>query len=79
MVAPDGVISMGQIELNCVLMLNRVVWNRTAFVFKTELFEKELFICMKTDLALINLQWLMCHKTQPNQTNQTLNVAIFGS
>ena len=24
MVAPDRVVSMGQIELNCVLMLNRI-------------------------------------------------------
>ena len=24
-VAPDRVVSMGQIELNCVLMLNRIV------------------------------------------------------
>ena len=22
------------------------------------------------DLALNNLEWLMCHKTKPNQTNQ---------
>ena len=28
-VVPDGVLSMGQIELNCVLMLNWIVWNRT--------------------------------------------------
>ena len=34
-----------------------------------ELFEKELFICIKMDLALNNLQWLMCHKTKPNKTN----------
>ena len=27
-VAPDKVLSMGQIELNCVLMLNQIVWNR---------------------------------------------------
>ena len=24
----------------------------------------------ESDLALNNLQWLKCHKTQPNQTNQ---------
>ena len=34
----------------------------------TELFEIELFICIKMDLALNNLQWLMCHKTKQNQT-----------
>ena len=27
----------------------------------------ELFICIKMDLALINLQWLICHQTKPNQ------------
>ena len=26
----------------------------------------------KEDLALNNLQWLICHKTQPNQTISTL-------
>ena len=30
-VAPDRVLSMGQKELNCVLMLNGVVWNGTDF------------------------------------------------
>ena len=25
----------------------------------------ELFICIKMDLALNNLQWLICHKTKP--------------
>ena len=42
-VAPDRVLSMGQIEQNCVLMLNCIAWNRVAFVCKTELFETELF------------------------------------
>ena len=53
-VAPDRVLSMGQIELNCVLMLNWIVWNRT------------VYICIKMDLALNNLQWLVGHKTKPN-------------
>ena len=30
-------------HLNCVLMLNWIVWNGTVFVFETELFEIELF------------------------------------
>ena len=30
-VAPDRVLSMSQIGLNCVLMLNWIVWNRTVF------------------------------------------------
>ena len=38
------------------------------------MFEIELFICIKIDLALNNLQWLICHKTKPNQnkTKQTI-------
>ena len=30
-VAPDRILSMGQIELNCILMLNWIVWNGTVF------------------------------------------------
>ena len=32
-VAPDRVLSMGQIELNCILKLNWIVWNRTVLTF----------------------------------------------
>ena len=35
----------------------------------TEMFDIELFICMKMDLALNNLQRLICHKTLTNQTS----------
>ena len=52
-VAPDRVLSMDQIELNCVLMLNWIV-------------EIELLICIKMDLALNNLQQLIYCKTKPN-------------
>ena len=34
-VAPDRVLSIGQIELNCVLMLNWIIWNRTVFDIET--------------------------------------------
>ena len=34
-VAPDRVLSMGQIELNCVLMLNWIAWNRSVFDIET--------------------------------------------
>ena len=34
-VAPDGVLSMGQIELYCVLMLNWVDWYRTVLTFNS--------------------------------------------
>ena len=33
-VAPDRVLSMSQIEVNCVLMLNWIVWNWTVLIFK---------------------------------------------
>ena len=38
------------------------------FLCLTELFEIELFTCLKVDLGLHNLKWLICHKTKPNQT-----------
>ena len=60
-VVPDRVLSMGQIELNYVLMLNRIVWNRTVFACWTGLFEMKLYfdieivyLC-KTELFEIEL------------------------
>ena len=53
--APDRILSMGQIELNCELMLNWIVWNRTIYMYKL-------------DLALNNQQWLICHQTKQNST-----------
>ena len=52
-------------ELNCVLMLYWIVWNRT--------------VCIKMDLALNNLQRLICHKTQPPFTSvdETLLLTSF--
>ena len=46
------------LHLNCVRILNWIVWNR--------------IICIKMDLAVNNLQRLICHKTkQPNQQPST--------
>ena len=48
-------------------------WNKNVFdnetvqLGETELLEIELFICVKMDLALNNLQRLTCHKTQTNK------------
>ena len=39
-VAPDRILSMGQIELNCVSMLYWVVWNRTVLTFKLHTYAK---------------------------------------
>ena len=38
-VEPDRALSMGQIELDCLLMLKEIIWNRT--VFDTEI----LYLC----------------------------------
>ncbi len=33
-VAPNRALSMGQVEVNCILMLNWITWNRTVLIFK---------------------------------------------
>ena len=50
--------------------------NKELYLYKIELFELEQFICIKMDLALNNLEWLMYHKTKPNQTKAN---TTFGS
>ena len=30
-------LKMGQIELNCILMLDWIVWNRTVYMYKMDL------------------------------------------
>ena len=64
---PDLVLSMGQTELNSVLMLNWTVWNRTIFIVNcvnkklylssTELFEIELFWYSNWELMLYWIVW----------------------
>ena len=46
---------------NCVLMLNWNIWNRTFYMFKM-------------DLALNNLQWLMCRKTKTKNADPEIGV-----
>ena len=83
MVARDRVLSLCKLigpflyaKLNC---LNRTLWTlncidkKKLYLYLTELFEIELFICINMDLALNNLQMLICHKTKTNiQTNGVL-------
>ena len=38
------------------------------------MFEKELFICIKIDLVINNLQRLICDKTNKQINKQTLNL-----
>ena len=45
-IATDRVQSMCQIELNCVLMLNWIVWNRTV-LGRTKLCTYSKFKCLK--------------------------------
>ena len=33
-VAPDRAASMGQIDLNCVLILNWIIWNRIDYLYE---------------------------------------------
>ena len=42
----------------------------------TELFEIELIIYIKMDLALNNLQMLICQKKKNQPTNQPTNICI---
>ena len=51
-VAPDRALSLGQIELNCVLMLNWIVRNRTVLTFN----------CVYT-ISMIILNWIVWNKT----------------
>ena len=39
-VAHDTVLSMSQTEVNCVLMLNWIAWNRTVLTFKQRTYAK---------------------------------------
>ena len=55
--------------------MNGIVWNRigfdmwTEYKCQTELFEKELIICIKMDLALNNPQMLICYIIQTTKCN----------
>ena len=86
-VAPDRVLSMGQIELNYVLMQNWIVWNRTVYMYKNQLGKPNQIYTLaliayngwytikpNQHFGINNLQWLIYHQTKPNQTkpNQTL-------
>ena len=64
-----------------LLTLKWIVINRTVLTFScvnkiytysryTELFEVELIISIKMDLALNNLQRLICYKPQPTDQQQ---------
>ncbi len=59
-VAPDRVLSMGQIELNFVLMRNWIVWNWTVLTFKLRIYAK--LNCLKCN-CLCMLNWIVWNIT----------------
>ena len=59
-VAPDRVLSMGQIELNWVLMLNWIAWNRTVLTFKLHTYAK--LKCLKWNCFCM-LNWIVWNGT----------------
>ena len=74
LLAPDRVLSMGQIELNCMLILNWIVWNRTFWhltvcklkiILNWIVWNRTVYM-YKNGFGLNNLQWLMYHQTKPN-------------
>ena len=56
--APDRVLPMGQIELNCVLMLNWITWNRTVFDFETV-----LMLNWIVWIRSVGLNWITWNRT----------------
>ena len=76
-VAPDRVLSMSQIELNCTLMLNWIAWNGTVWHWNCVLllnwfiWNRTVFM-YKMNLALINYNgWctIKPNQTKPNYLN----------
>ena len=59
-VAPDRVQSMGQIELNCVLMLKWIVWNGTVLTFKLRTYAKQNSLKLN---CFCMLNWIVWNRT----------------
>ena len=60
MLAPDRVLSMGQIELNCIFMLNWIAWNRTVLTFALCTYAK--LNCLKWNCFCM-LNWIVWNRT----------------
>ena len=62
-VTPDKALSMGQIELNCFLILKSIAWNRTVLTFRLRTYVKE----HKRDIRIGNSNdALFLHISQSN-------------
>ena len=66
--APDRVLSMGQIKLNCVLMLYWIAWNGTVSTFKLRTYAK--LNCLKYN-CFYTLNWIAGNRTVFNILNCT--------
>ena len=65
---------MTDVKLNCLswITINCVQTNELSIVLKCSqqnfcLQKLHVWFMSKEDMVLNNLQWLICHKTQPNQ------------
>ena len=67
-ITPERVLSIGQIEQNCILLLNWIVWNGTVFfgieavyLCSAGLFERELFLTLKlcVNKKTILINWIV--------------------
>ena len=70
------------LHLKCILMLNWTVGNGTTFEIETVLMLNwiiwnRIVYCIRLDLALNNLQRLICHKAQTNKKLYFLPTAVF--
>ena len=63
--AADDDANVNCLKLNCFDI-------ETSYLFITDFFEIEPFICNEMDVELNNLQWLMHHETKPRQTKPNI-------
>ena len=59
-IAPDRVLSMSQIELNCVLMLNWNVWSRTVLYAKLNCLKED---CFWHWTCVLRKNWIVWNRT----------------
>ena len=60
MVATNRVLSMGQIELQCILMLNWIAWNRTVLIFELSTYANNMYTTHIFFQSCLYLQFQCC-------------------
>ena len=60
MIAPDRVLSMGQKELNCVLLLNWIAWKSNVLTFKLHTYAKLNHLKLN---CFCMLNWIVWNRT----------------